>query len=136
MCLGSRFLLSSGGLYDYPANCCRDMKKIAYLWSDILKKYSVCYCFEVKRHRQTPVALKAMVDAHVICVGIFLVGYGRLAMPLYQRGMPTFFMRIREQRQGDTDRNLKLKIKNNAKSSTNPCRHPDAWLMLQRQRGI
>ena len=24
-----------------PANCCRDMKKIAYLWSDILKKYSV-----------------------------------------------------------------------------------------------
>ena len=67
-----------------------------------------------------------MVDAHVICVGIFLVGYGRLAMPLYQRGMPTFFMRIREQRQGDTDRNLKLKIKNNAKSSTNPCRHPDA----------
>lgn len=43
---------------------------------------------------------------------------------------------IREQRQGDTDRNLKLKIKNNAKSSTNPCRHPDAWLMLQRRRGI
>lgn len=32
-----------------------------------------------------------MVDAHVICVGIFLVGYGRLAMPLYQRGMLTFF---------------------------------------------
>ena len=51
-----------------------------------------------------------MVDAHVICVGIFLVGYGRLAMPLYQRGMPTFFMRIREQRQGDTDRNLKLEF--------------------------
>ena len=45
-------------------------------------------------------------------------------------GCPRFFMRIREQRQGDTDRNLKLKIKNNAKSSTNPCRHPDAWLML------
>lgn len=23
-----RFWLSSGGLYDYPANCCRDMKKL------------------------------------------------------------------------------------------------------------